>query len=59
MVDSPDSVGLARQFGLAAVPLDKDDGAHLEIHAKGVPANGLDTVVVGELAGLVANAAAN
>ena len=43
---SPDSAELARQFGLAAVALDKDDGAHLEVQAKGVPADGLDTVVV-------------
>ena len=28
-LDSPDSVGLARQFGLAAVTLAKDNGAHV------------------------------
>ncbi len=53
---SPDSAELARQFGLAAVTLAKDDGAHLEVQSKGVPAEGLDTVVVLDLAGLVANA---
>ena len=55
-LDSPDSSGLARQFGLAAVALDKDGGAHLEVQAKGVAGDGLDTVVVADLAGLVANA---
>ncbi len=54
-LDSPDSAGLARQFGLAAVALNKDDGAHVEVEAKGVPAEGLDTVAVADLAGLVAN----
>ncbi len=55
-LDSPDSAGLARQFGLAAVALDKDNGGHVEVQAKGVPAEGLDTVVVTDLAGVVANA---
>ncbi len=55
-LDSPDSAGLARQFGLAAVALDKDNGAHVEVQAKGVPGDGLDTVVVADLAGLIANA---
>ncbi len=55
-LNSPDSAGFARQFGLAAVALAKDNGAYVEVQAKGVPATGLDTVVVTDLAGLVANA---
>ncbi len=53
---SPDSAELARQFGMAAVTLAKDGSASLDMNAKGVPATGLDTVVMVNLAGLNATA---
>ncbi len=54
-LDSPDSAGLARQLGMTAVPLASDNGAHVEVHGDGVPADGLETVIVTDFAGLVAN----
>ena len=53
---SPDGAELARQLGLAAVALTKDQGGSVDVAAKGVPADGLDTVVMTELAGLNATA---
>ena len=38
------------------MPSTRTTAAHVELQAKGVPADGLDTVVVADLAGLVANA---
>ena len=56
-LNSPDSAELARQFGLAAVTLDKDNGAQIEVlQCKGIPGDGLDTVVAADIAGLVVNA---
>ncbi len=54
-LDSPDSAALARQFGMPATPPADDSGTHLEVQGSGVPADGLDTVVVADVAGLVAN----
>ena len=48
-----DSAQFVRQLGLAAVPLPEDSGAKIDINAKGVPADGLNTVVeITSLAGL-------
>lgn len=55
-LDSPDSAGLLRQFGLDALAPDKDSGGHIEVlQSKGIPADGLDTVVAVDLAGTVTN----
>ncbi len=56
-LSSPDSAQLARQFGLAAVTLAQDDGGgELTVQAKGVPADGLNTMVMANIAGLHATA---
>jgi uncharacterized protein involved in outer membrane biogenesis len=54
--DSPDSSALARQIGLAAVAADADSGAHVELHGNGVPADGMQTTAIVEIAGLTGNA---
>ena len=54
---SPDSAALARQFGLAATPSDNDGGAHVEFAAAGAPAQGMETTVIADFAGVTANAA--
>ncbi|MCR4283172.1 MAG: AsmA family protein, partial [Bauldia sp.] len=56
VLDSPDSAGLARQIGLAATGADGDSGAHVEIDGDGVPADGLKTTIIAEIAGLTTNA---
>jgi uncharacterized protein involved in outer membrane biogenesis len=55
-LNSPDTVELARQLGLSAVPLDNDTGAHAELHGTGTAAGGIDTAFVADFAGLSANA---
>ncbi|MEJ0097488.1 MAG: hypothetical protein WDM84_05525 [Bauldia sp.] len=56
VLDSPDSAGLARQFGLVAAAPDADSGAHVEIDAAGAPKSGLDATIDGNFAGLATKA---
>jgi hypothetical protein len=52
MLDSPDAAELARQAGLTLGSDANPGGARLEIDARGVPVNGLETRVAGEFAGV-------
>lgn len=52
VVDSPSAAELARQAGLMVDDDAGAAGAHLEINAEGVPANGLQARVAGEFAGI-------
>src|SRR5262249_16281919 len=56
-LDAKTSAGLARQFGLAAVPSSKDVPAHVDFTASGVPSDGLDTTSTINIAGITAKAA--
>ena len=55
-LDSPDTVGLARQAGLAAVSVDGDTGAHVEVHGSGVPDAGMGTTIGADVDGLAVKA---
>ena len=52
MLNSPDSAALARQFGMGAVAIENDPGSQVTIKGSGVPAEGLDTSVEADVAGL-------
>jgi len=53
-LDSPETAGLARQVGLAAVALDQDAGTGITVEGSGVPGEGLETAVTADIAGLSA-----
>ncbi|HVZ64046.1 MAG TPA: AsmA family protein, partial [Lacunisphaera sp.] len=51
-LDSPDTQGLAKQFGLAAADVANDPGTHLVLSGKGNASAGLDATFDAELPGL-------
>ena len=56
-VSSYDAVGLARQAGLAAAAGDMQKSARIQIAARGVPKDGLDTTVAADFGGVGLTAA--
>ena len=52
VLDSPDSVALAGQLGLAAHAIPSDPGAHIAISAAGSPAAGMDATADTDVGGL-------
>lgn len=52
VIDSPDSTELSRQMGLAVSGEGNSGGAHFQIDAGGVPADGLTARFAGEFAGV-------
>jgi hypothetical protein len=57
VVASPDSGALARQLGFSASSASDDSGAHVEVRATGIPAEGMDASMIADFAGVTASAA--
>jgi uncharacterized protein involved in outer membrane biogenesis len=55
---SPDSSALLQQLGVASGSVRDDPGGRLTVQGRGIPAAGIDTTIIADLAGLIANVSA-